>query len=154
MAQTHQLTPEGLQKLEEELKKLKTVNRPDAVKRMAAARELGDLSENADYHDAREQLAFTEGRIEELEYMVKHAEIVTPKGPSGSIQMGSRVAVKNAQGKSMTFDIVGVNESDPASGKISSESPVGAALIGKKKGEVVSVITPGGKADYTIVSLG
>lgn len=150
---THQLTPEGLAKVEQELKALKTEQRPAAVKRMAAARELGDLSENADYHDAREQLAFIEGRIEELEYMIKHAEIVTPKGASGSVQMGSQVTVKNESGKALNFEIVGANESDPVGGKISSESPVGAALMGQKKGDSVTVETPGGTTKYTIVSV-
>ncbi|MBI4032105.1 transcription elongation factor GreA [Candidatus Berkelbacteria bacterium] len=151
---THQLTPDGLAKLEAELKDLKTVQRPDAVKRMAAARELGDLSENADYHDAREQLAFVEGRIEELEYMIKHAEIITPKGASGSVQMGSQVTVKDEGGKTLNFLIVGANESDPVTGKISSESPVGAALMGQTKGDAVTVSTPSGPTKYTIVSVG
>lgn len=150
---THQLTPDGLAKIEQELKALKTEQRPAAVKRMAAARELGDLSENADYHDAREQLAFIEGRIEELEYMIKHAEIVTPKGASGTVQMGSKVEVKGGQGGASTFEIVGANESDPLAGKISSESPVGSALMGQKKGDTVTVETPAGTTQYTIIAV-
>lgn len=152
MVQSHQVTVEGLEKLNDELKKLRSVDRPATVKRMAAARELGDLSENADYHDAREQLAFIEGRIQELESMMKHAEVVSNKGGSEAVQIGSKVVVR--QGKdTINYEIVGANEGDPAAGKLSVESPVGTALIGRKPKEEVSVVTPGGTKQYTIVSV-
>lgn len=152
MVQVHQVTPEGLEKLKAELKKLKTVDRPETVKRMAEARELGDLSENADYHDAREQLAFIEGRIEELEIMIKRAEVVTSHGKAGIAQMGSTVVVKSPSGTA-TYQIVGANESDPGSGKISAESPVGSALMDAKKGDTVTVTTPGGSVQYAVLEI-
>ncbi len=152
MQHVHQVTAEGLEKLNEELKQLKTVDRPATVKRMAAARELGDLSENADYHDAREQLAFIEGRIQELEAMVKHAKIVSNKGGGDIIQIGSKVAVKHPKGTA-SYELVGANEGDPANGKLSIESPVGSALMGRKRGETVSVATPAGTVEYAIESV-
>lgn len=147
--QTYQVTPEGLEQLKTELTKLKSTDRPETVKRMAEARELGDLSENADYSDAREQLAFIEGRIEELETMIKHAEVVTAKG-DGSIQIGNTVTVQMAGQGETTYTIVGSSESDPTSGKISAESPVGSALVGRKVGDSVSVKTPNGKLELSI----
>ncbi len=152
MQQSHQVTVEGLEKLNEELKKLKTVDRPATVKRMAAARELGDLSENADYHDAREQLAFIEGRIQELESMVKHATVVSHKAGGEVVQIGSKVSVR-AGGTSFAYELVGANEGDPANGKLSIESPVGSALMGRKRGDTVSAVTPGGTMQYTIESV-
>ncbi|MBI4023120.1 transcription elongation factor GreA [Candidatus Berkelbacteria bacterium] len=147
--QVYQITQEGLEKLKEELRKLKTVDRPQTVKRMAAARELGDLSENADYHDAREQLAFIEGRIEEVESMINRAEVVTRKAGSKTVQIGSRVSV-TLNGTKHTYEIVGSNEGDPAQGKLSIESPVGSALLGHSHGETVSVKTPAGMVTYSI----
>jgi transcription elongation factor GreA len=153
MVQSHQVTVEGLEKLNDELKKLRSTDRPVTVKRMAAARELGDLSENADYHDAREQLAFIEGRIQEIESMIKHAQVVSNKGGSSEIvQIGSKVVVQLGK-QSTTYHIVGANEGDPATGKLSVESPVGTALIGRRAKEQVSVSTPGGIMQYLIVSI-
>lgn len=153
MVQSHQVTVEGLEKLNEELKKLRTVDRQVTVKRMAAARELGDLSENADYHDAREQLAFIEGRIQELEQTIKHAQVVTAKaGGSEVIQIGSKVVLQMDK-QSVSYELVGANEGDPAAGKLSMESPVGSALIGRKAKEQVSVATPGGTIQYIITSV-
>ncbi len=151
---THQVTPEGLVQLELELAQLKTKDRPETVKRLAAARELGDLSENADYSDAREQLAFIEGRIEELEVLIKHADVVRSKGSSaGAIAIGSTVTLSLVGGKTVTYQLVGSNETDPLAGKISIESPVGSMLLGHKAGESVSVRTPSGEQRYTIKSV-
>lgn len=153
MVQSHQVTVEGLEKLKEELKKLKTTDRPATVKRMAAARELGDLSENADYHDAREQLAFIEGRVQELESTIKHAQVITHKaGGTEVVQIGSKITVQMGK-QSVNYELVGANEGDPATGKLSVESPVGAALMGRKVKEQVSVATPGGTVQYTITSV-
>ncbi len=149
MPNTRQITKEGLEKLKEELQHLKAEERPSVVRRMAAARELGDLSENADYHDAREQLAFLEGRIQELESMIKTAEVVSSKAGSSTVQMGSHVTI-DMGGKHLTYTIVGAMEGDPSGGKLSVESPVAAALIGHKEGDSVTVNTPGGQASYTI----
>ncbi|MBI2589695.1 transcription elongation factor GreA [Candidatus Berkelbacteria bacterium] len=146
----NQVTPEGYEKLKQELQKLKTVDRPVIIKRMAEARELGDLNENADYHDAREQLAFIEGRIAELKVMLKRAEIVEAVSGAGEIRIGSTVRVVDGNGKPATYEIVGSNESDPLNGKISSESPVGSALVGNKAGETVDIKTPAGLITYTI----
>lgn len=149
--QTFQVTPDGLEQLKTELKKLKSADRPETVKRMSEARELGDLSENADYADAREQLAFIEGRIEELETMIKHAEVITAKDGVGTIQLGSTVTVQmQGQSAPITYAIVGSNESDPVNGKISAESPVGSALVGRKVGETVSVKTPTGMLELSV----
>ncbi|MBI4185671.1 transcription elongation factor GreA [Candidatus Berkelbacteria bacterium] len=151
MPTSHQVTPEGLAKLEAELAKLKTKDRPDTVKRLAAARELGDLSENADYADAREQLAFIEGRIEELQVEIKQAEVVTKRGAAGMIQIGSVVTVlSKGQIGTLTYTIVGSNESDPVAGKISAESPVGSALLGMLEGGTVKVKTPAGLQEFLI----
>ena len=153
MLQGRQVTVEGLEKLKEELKKLRATDRPAVVKRMAEARELGDLSENADYHDAREQLAFIEGRIQEIEQMIKHAQIVSHKaGASELVQIGSKVTVK-LNDKTLVYELVGSNEGDPANGKLSVESPVGSALMGRKVGEKASVVTPGGVVEYVIVAV-
>jgi transcription elongation factor GreA len=153
MVQGRQVTTEGLEKLKEELKKLRSTDRPAVVKRMADAREIGDLSENADYHDAREQLAFIEGRIQELESTIRHAQIVSRiTGENDSVQIGSKITVK-VNNKTVNFEVVGANEGDPAIGKLSVESPVGVALIGKKVGEKVDVMTPSGKVQYSIASI-
>lgn len=152
MNKLHEVTPEGFKKLEDELRRLKTKDRPAIVKRMAEARELGDLSENADYHDAREQLAFLEGRIQEVEAMIKNAKVVSTKSGGDTIQMGSKVELNLGSSK-VHYEIVGANEGDPAAGKISSESPVGSALIGRRKGEEVEINTPGGVVRYQINSV-
>lgn len=150
---TPQLTEEGLEKLNKELTKLKLSDRPEIVKRMADARELGDLSENADYHDAREQLAFVEGRIQELESLIKRAEVVSSKaGTAGVIQMGSKVGVTMG-GKQYNYTIVGATEGNPSEGQLSVESPVASALMGRKVGESVDIQTPGGKVSYSIKSV-
>ena len=152
MAQKHQVTEEGLKKIEAELEKLKAADRPETVKRMAAARELGDLSENADYQDAREQLAFIEGRIEELEAMLRHAEVVAPKAGSAVVQIGSTVTVES-KGKTTVYEVVGANEGDPLQGKLSAESPVGKALLNHASGDTVEVRTPTGTGSYTITKV-
>ena len=151
MPTSNQVTPEGLAKLEVELAKLKTKDRPDTVKRLSAARELGDLAENADYADAREQLAFIEGRIEELGSQIKHAEVVTKRGSAGTVQIGSVVTIQpKSQSGTLTYTLVGSNESDPVAGKISAESPVGSALLGTLEGSTVKVNTPAGMQEFVI----
>lgn len=146
------LTKEGLEKLQKELGELKTVRRPAVVSRIQAAKELGDLSENAEYDDARNEQSFVEGRIQELEAMLKRAKVVDKTG-NGEVSMGSNVTVTN-KGKVLTFEIVGSTEADPSSGKISQESPIGKALFGHKAGDQVEVVTPAGKALYKIVKIG
>ena len=152
MAQKHQVTEEGLKKMKAELEKLRSQDRPQTVKRMALARELGDLSENADYQDAREQLAFIEGRIEELEAILENAEVVMLQTGSNVAQIGTTITIET-NGKSVTYEIVGANEGDPLTGKLSAESPVGRALVGHAQGDVVDVKTPNGVVKYKILKI-
>lgn len=142
------LTPEGLEKLKNELNQLKTTGRKAIVARIKAAKELGDLSENAEYDDARNEQSFIEGRIQELEAMIMNARVITHHS-SSTVQLGSSVTVI-VDGDDETYEIVGATESDPAAGKISSESPIGAALIGHKVGDSVRITTPGGEASYAV----
>ena len=144
------LTKAGRQKLTAELDHLVHVRRKEIAARIQEAKELGDLSENAEYQEAKNEQAFNEGRIEELENTLRNVEVIgngTKK--SGQVQVGSTVKTTIA-GKMLTFHIVGSNESDPLSGKISNESPLGQALMGKKSGERITSHTPKGPATYVI----
>ena len=145
------MTQTGLEKLKGELAELKTQKRPSVIARIRAARELGDLAENADYQDAREEQAFIEGRIQELEAMIKSAEVAC-SGKKGEVALGLKVTVAVA-GTQFDFTIVGPNESDPANGLISHESPIGSALMGHGAGEKVGVKTPDGVVEYKIVKV-
>lgn len=149
------LTSEGLSDLKKEHQELKDTKRPQVVQRVAEAREMGDLAENAEYAAAREELSFIDGRIEELEEILKQAAIITDdKTADGknNIKLGSKVTVKH--GKLQTvYAVVGEWEADPAEKKISHESPLGKALLGKKVGEVVEVTAPMGKIEYTIIDI-
>lgn len=146
------LTVEGLQKLEDELKHLEEVKRPRAVERLAQARSMGDLAENNDYINAKEELGLMEGQISELKEIIARAELI--KGGNGSsVGIGSQVTVK-IDGHQQIFHIVGEWEADPANQKISHQSPLGQALLGKKIGEEVEFNAPVGKVKYKIVSIG
>ncbi len=147
------LTKDGLDKLKVELDELVRVRRKEIAARIQEAKELGDLSENAEYQEAKNEQAFNEGRIEELENTINHAELI-PENTKGSrtARVGSTVkATQN--GQPITFSIVGSNEADPLTGKISNESPLGQALLGKAVGEQVRVNTPKGEATYQITEL-
>ncbi|QQG50377.1 MAG: transcription elongation factor GreA [Candidatus Berkelbacteria bacterium] len=147
------ITQEGLDKLQSELKELVDVRRPDVIGRIKSAKELGDLSENAEYSSAKDEQSFIEGRIQELEDVIKHAKVVADgKGDGKTIQIGSSVTVE-VEGENDKFEIVGPAESDPASGRISTDSPVGQALMGRKEKETVKVNTPDGDVAYKIVSI-
>ena len=145
------LTKQGLEKLKEELKQLK-LRRKNIAERIGTAREYGDLSENSEYDDARNEQAFVEGRIQDLESMIKNARVVAKTGLVGKVEMGSVVTLK-LDSDTFSYEIVGANESDPASGKISAESPLGFCLIGKAKGEKVSITTPNGSISYDIIGI-
>lgn len=145
------LTQEGLEKLKGELRKLKEVDRKEVISRIKTAKEFGDLSENSEYDDAKNEQAFVEGRIQELEATIKYSKIVEHKN-NGDISVGSVVEVE-VEGDKETLIIAGQTESDPINGKISSDSPVARALIGKKKGEAVDITTPNGKVKYKIISV-
>lgn len=146
------LTKAGYEKLKEELARLKTVDRPRVIERIKNARELGDLSENADYSDAREQQSFIEGRIQELEEKLKLAQIVDARGTSSEITVGHKVTIVCA-GKNEQYEIVGETESDPSCGKISATSPVAKALLGKKIGEQLIIEIPAGKKECKILKV-
>lgn len=145
------LTKEGLEALKSELIDLRDVKRPKLVDRLANARSQGDLSENSDYQSAKEELEFLDGRIEELEDVIKTAS-VAPVAKSGGVDVGTKVTVK-VNGKEVVFNIVGDWEADPIKKKISHESPLGKALVGRKVGEVVEVEAPAGRVNYEIVSI-
>jgi len=139
------LTQEGKENLIKELEDLKGPKRQAIAKRLKHAIEMGDLSENADYKSAKEDQCFLEGRIQEIEAILKVAEVVEKNTDNnGEIGIGSKVKVQESGFPPELFIIVGVKEANAASGKISYESPLGNALIGHKKGEIVKVITPGG----------
>ena len=149
------LTKEKLEKLKKELEGLIKVKRPDVMARIKEARSLGDLKENAEYHSAREEQSFIEGKIEELEYMVKNAKIIAESGKvKNKIDIGCKVACQIEGTKNKReFVIVGSAEVDVASGKISNESPIGMALIGKKVGDVIEVKAPSGTIRYKVLSI-
>ena len=147
------LTDEGYKKIKDELEHLKKVRRPEIASRIKEAKELGDLAENAEYADAREEQSFTEGRILELEDMMKNAQVIDAKASvPNQVDIGDTVVVEK-DGASSTYTIVGSNEADPKNGRISNESPLGQAFLGKKKGEEVKVKTPKGPVVYKIISL-
>jgi transcription elongation factor GreA len=149
------LTKEGLEELKKEHMDLTTVKRPDVLERVAQARNMGDLSENAEYVAARDDLSFIDGRIEELEELLKQAVLIQePHGSKGkqTVKLGSTVEV-HIKGKKEQFTVVGEWEADPEDKKISHESPLGKALIGKGIGEKVEVEAPAGTLVYTIVSV-
>ena len=150
------VTKEGFKKLQEELDNLKNVRRKQVAERLKEAISYGDLSENSEYEEAKNEQAFVEGRIIELEEKVKYARIIEEKSHVKTVQLGTHVVIKNLsekKGESQKYTIVGSTEADPLSHKISNESPVGAALLDKKKGDVVKVMVPGGVIDYEILQL-
>lgn len=155
MSKTYKFTEEGLKKLEAELEDLKTNGRRDIAERIKIARGYGDLSENSEYDDAKNEQAKIEARIVELEAMLKNYEIITDDEISGDkVVIGVTVTIKDANSKEQfTYAIVGSAEADPISGKISDESPVGKALIGHKVKETIEVELPDGKALYKIVDI-
>jgi transcription elongation factor GreA len=145
------LTKQGKERLAKELEELKKVKRPAVVERIKRSRDYGDLSENAEYEDARNEQSFVEGRIQEIEHMLKYAE-VSEKKSSNEVSLGSTVKVK-IDGEDSQYEIVGSTEADPIVGKISIESPIGSALVGKKNGEKVIAQTPSGEVELKILSV-
>ena len=146
------LTKEGLEKLKKELEEFKKVRRPKVIARIKTAKEFGDLSENAEYEEAKNEQSFIEGRIQELESMIKKAHVAETYTGGGIVNIGSKIDVK-CDGEKTSYEIVGATESDPASGKISSESPIGQALLGRKKGEKVTVPIPDGTMECEILKI-
>lgn len=147
-----QLTQHGYQQLEKELSELRNVKRPLAVDRLQKARGMGDLSENSEYIAAKENLAFIDERISEIEEMLKNAQVVINDNQTDKVELGSLVTVKNDNGNHQ-FTIVGEYEADPANQKLSASSPIGKALLGKKINEEVEVEVPAGKIKYKIIEI-
>ncbi|MEN7343622.1 MAG: transcription elongation factor GreA [Pseudomonadota bacterium] len=150
------LTARGAEQLKTELKQLKTVDRPRIIQAIAEAREHGDLKENAEYHAAREQQSFAEGRIQEIEAKLSNAQIidVTTLNANGKVVFGATVELMDLEtDESITYQIVGDDEADIKKGMISVSSPIARALIGKNEGEDVTVAAPAGNRDYEIVEV-
>lgn len=148
----HFVTKDGLQKLQDELEYLEKVKRKEIAERISEAKELGDLSENAEYSDAKDEQALTEARVIELKNMIKNAQIISHRKNTKNVQIGSTIEVKGPGGKTMKLTIVGSSEADPTKNMISNESPLGKAFLDKEVGEKVSVQTPGGEMKYEILS--
>jgi transcription elongation factor GreA len=147
------LTKEGLEELKKEYEELVKVKRPNVLEHVSQARNMGDLSENAEYVASREELTFVDGRIDELEVILKQAVVIRDtKAANHAIKLGSTVTL-HSNGKKEVFTVVGEWEADPESKKISHESPLGKVLLGKKVGEKVQVEAPAGKITYAVVSI-
>ena len=149
------MTKEGLSELEDELRRLKSVERPAIIRAIATAREHGDLSENAEYHAARERQSFVEGRVAELEGIVSHAEVIDTSKMSGDmVRFGAHVILADEDtDEESTYRIVGTHEANASAGRISITSPLARALIGKSVGDSVEVAAPGGHKSYEIVKV-
>lgn len=147
------ISREGLEKLKKELEELKTVRRREIAERLEAAKALGDLSENAEYQEAKEAQSLNEAQIAELEEKLRNIVVIRKPIDSSTVQVGATIEVDSASGRE-TFTIVGSEEADPLSGKISNESPLGRAFLGKKAGDTVEVKTPGGSANYRLLRIG
>ena len=148
------MTRAGFDQLDEELRELKGIERPAVIRAIAEAREHGDLSENAEYHAAREKQSFVEGRIKELEMIISRAEVIDPTKFSGSVKFGAKVTVVDEDSDDeKTFQLVGEQEADLERGLLNVRSPLARALIGKDEGDSVEVTTPGGQKSYEILSI-
>ena len=152
MAKVIQMTKVGIEALSKELRDLVDVKRPKLVERLAFARGEGDLSENSDYQSAREELEFMDGRIAEIEDVLKNASVVSTNGKNGGVGVGTKITVK-FNGNQHVFEMVGEWEADPANKKISPGSPLGKALFGKKVGEKAEVEAPAGNVTYEILAI-
>jgi transcription elongation factor GreA len=146
------ISKDGLEKLKHELEEMVSLRRPEIAQRIHDAKEHGDLTENAEYEDAKNEQAFVEGRIQMVEALIKNATLIDEHHSNDHVQIGSTVKVNGPDGN-QTFTIVGSTEAKPTDGKISNESPVGRALLGKKKGENVTVQVPAGDIAYKIVAI-
>lgn len=148
------LTPEGQVKLEAELEQLLTVKRPEVAHKIQTAKEIGGTANNAEYEDAKNEQAFVEGRILTLEEMLKNAHVIEAESvPSQQVKLGSQVAVRHPDGKQENYTIVGSAEVDPVEGRISNESPVGQALMGKEVGDKIELEVPAGVLKLVIVEI-
>lgn len=154
MGDEQYLTFDGEKSLREELERLKGPERDELAKRLRSAIQMGDLSENADYHAAKEYQAFLEGKIQELEYVLKNAVIIEElEGNHGVVTVGRRVTIQEDGSPPETYHLVGAKEADPSNGRISNESPFGVALIGGQEGEEVVAQTPAGQIRLKILKI-
>lgn len=146
------ITEEGLERLKEELEYLKNTKRKEVAERIASAKELGDLSENAEYSEAKDEQSFIENRVAELESIVRSVKIIKKNKRVTSVQVGSNIEVET-NGKTLKYSIVGSNEADPLNGKISNESPLGKAFLGRKLADEVEAVVPKGKIKFKILKI-
>jgi len=148
----HVITKEGYDKLKEELDQLINIKRKEIADRIEKAKELGDLSENAEYSEAKDAQAFNEGRIAEITATLKNSTVVKTSRSKTKVSLGSKITIKTGN-KQKQYTIVSFNEADPLEGKISNESPLGLAFLNKKQGEIVIVNTPKGEVKYRILEI-
>lgn len=153
MPQPNYLTPEGEAKLKAELEDLKGSKREELSQRLRSAIQMGDLSENADYHKAKEDQGFLEGRIQELEAILRNSIIIEKTQSQGLVSIGATITIQEADFDPETYHLVGVTEADPRNGKISHESPIGRAIMDKKVGDIAEAETPGGKIKFKIIKI-
>ncbi|MHB8779360.1 MAG: transcription elongation factor GreA [Anaerolineales bacterium] len=153
MSKPHYLTPEGHAKLIAELEDLKGPRRTELSLRLRSAIQMGDLSENADYHKAKEDQGFLEGHIQEIEAILRNSIIIEKTQATGIVSIGSHVTIQEGDFDPETYHLVGPAEADPREGRISHESPIGSALMDKKVGEFVEAETPGGKIKFKVVKI-
>ncbi len=147
------LTAEGKTRLEEKLQHLLTVRRPEVADRIQQAKADGDISESGEYEDAKNEQAWLEGEIRGLEHTLRHAQVIANGGATGLVTIGSMVKVKDGDGEEETYTLVGSAEANSRQRKISNESPVGKALLGHKSGDTVTVHSPAGKMEFTILTI-
>jgi transcription elongation factor GreA len=153
MTQPHYLTPEGEEKLQAELEELKGPRREELSARLRSAIQMGDLSENADYHKAKEDQGFLEGRIQEIEAILRNSVIIEKTKSTGVVSIGSQVTIQEDGFDPEAYHLVGPTEADPRKGRISYESPIGRALMDKKVGDTAEAETPGGKIKFKIMKI-
>jgi transcription elongation factor GreA len=153
MTQPNYLTPEGEAKLNAELQELKGTKREELSKRLRSAIQMGDLSENADYHKAKEDQGFLEGRIQEIEAILRNTVIIEKSSGQDYVFIGSHVTIQEGNDDPEAYHLVGPTEADPRHGKISHESPIGRALMNKKVGDIAEAETPGGKIKFKILKI-
>ena len=147
------LTPEGKERFAAELRELQTVRRHEVEERIRRAKEFSDTVDNAEYDEAKTEQAFVEGRIQDLERMLSAARMIEEPARADYVRMGSHVTVVDGEGDEQTYYLVGSQEADPRKGLISNESPIGRALIGKRAGDEVTVVAPGGSFDLKVLGI-
>ncbi len=153
MSQAHYLTPEGEEKLKAELEELKGPRREELSVRLRSAIQMGDLSENADYHKAKEDQGFLEGRIQEIDAILRNSVIIEKTKSTGVVNIGSQVTIQEEGLDPEAYHLVGPTEADPRKGRISYESPIGRALMDKKVGDTAEAETPGGQIKFKIIKI-